>query len=272
MNPIREEILGKPPYHGNYARKLGLVDVASRRVSHNSNDLLMRHTGAKKNQKGEIIYDQYGKEIYFPRQYIVRMINDDELKQSKEEHQVYRQKVLKTIAKILLDHEKAKNSGKNPPPSLGNPYARGRNPSLQTAPKFKLTKFGIPKNDLWDETPSDLRPLDWYLTDQMVARTLESIYTEQELGRWDMFSDNVSEAGCFFSPPYSYVAHKYGFRNANESTVWHTPTVHQAQSPIASKLPQPSQEPSFDASDLIPLDSDSCTNAESQNDHETRSV
>ena len=104
IQPIREEICGRGPYKGQYAKKMGLIHVASRRANEWSNDVLKRHTGAKK-VKNEYVLDKNGSRIYYPRSYIVRMISDKERLLSKEEKVATRRKVLNTLAKVccLLD-------------------------------------------------------------------------------------------------------------------------------------------------------------------------
>jgi len=83
----------------------------------------------------------------------------------------YQQKVLSTIAHILHQQEEARSmgsawndSGSKTTPS---PKARARAPVLPSH-QFSPTKFNIPKTG-WDLTPKDPLPLDWYITDQMVA-------------------------------------------------------------------------------------------------------
>ncbi len=158
--------------------------------------------------------------------YILRMITPDERKMNEATWTSHRRKVLVTAAHILLEHEKAKrksaahkgtetNKGKTLPPGKAGSARSPGSPARQ----FSATKFHVPKTG-WDVTPAERRPLDWYITDQMVAAAIESMYVEQEVGGWHMFSENVPEADCFFSPPYSYVAETYGFRNAEDSSVW----------------------------------------------------
>jgi len=228
---IRDEILGKPPFHGNYARKMGLIHIASRRVSHESNDVLYRHTGPKK-VRNELSLNNEGKPIYFPRVYILRMISDEERSKEPDERSVYRKKVLNTIAHILHQHDVNR---------VGTTASAANSPSRRS---FSPTKYNVPGVG-WDMTPERLHPLDWYLTDQKVASTIQSIYIEEEVGGWRMFQENVPDADCFFSPPYTYVAKTFGFRNPNESSVREpkrdegNPAVIQA----------------FDAEDVVSLDS-----------------
>ena len=246
---IREEILQKPPYNGDYARKMGLFHIATRRVSHDSNDVLKRHTGPKK-INGRVVKDELGQLVYYPRMYILRMITPDEKEMDEATWTAHRRKVLVTAAHILLEHEKAKRKSeahkgtgadhnKTPPPKKAGSAGSPGSPARQ----FSATKFHVPKTG-WDVTPAERRPLDWYITDQMVAAAIESMYVEQEVGGWHMFSENVPEADCFFSPPYSYVAKTYGFRNPGDSSVW-LPTREGGAGATVDQ--------GFDAGDVLPL-------------------
>ena len=233
FHPVRKEIQQEGPYHGKYAEQLGLFLVASRRISHETNDVLYRHTGPKKNSRGEIIYDMYGKATYFPRAYTLRLVSEEERGMDKEQRNAHRKRVLNTIAFILHRDEKSRNASKGGAPVVSPP--RG----------FSPTKFNVPKIG-WDLTPEEPLPLDWYITDQMVQNAIYSIYVEQEIGRWDMFAENVPEADCFFSPPYSHVAFAFGFRNPDQPSAW-----------VSARRPgnEPPAEPeqAFDAEDVLPL-------------------
>ena len=99
IQPVRAEICGRGTYQGQYAQRLGLIRIASRRVNEHSNDVLMRHTGAKK-VYNEFVLDSNGNRMYYPRQYIVRMISDEERALKKEEKVTTRKKVLNTLAKV----------------------------------------------------------------------------------------------------------------------------------------------------------------------------
>ena len=99
IQPIREEICGRGVYQGQYAQRLGLVHIASRRVNEQSNDLLYRHTGAKRTYNGYVL-DGNGNRMYYPRQYIVRMVSDEERALDKEKKVTNRKKVLNTLAKV----------------------------------------------------------------------------------------------------------------------------------------------------------------------------
>ena len=99
IQPIRDEICGKDPYKGQYARRMGLIHVASRRVHEWSNDVLKRHTGAKK-INNEYVLDKNGNRIYYPRAYIVRMIPDEEQVLDEDKKVATRKKVLNTLAKV----------------------------------------------------------------------------------------------------------------------------------------------------------------------------
>ena len=99
IQPIREEICGRGPYGGRYAKMMGLIHIASRRANEWSNDVLKRHTGAKK-VNNEYVLDKNGSRIYFPRSFIVRMICDKERVLSDHEKVTTRRKVLNTLAKV----------------------------------------------------------------------------------------------------------------------------------------------------------------------------
>ena len=99
IHPIREEIYGKGPYKGQYALKLGLIRIASRRVNERCNDVLNRHTGAKK-INNQYVLDHNGNRCYYPRSYIVRMISDEERILDKNKMTAARKKVLNTLAKV----------------------------------------------------------------------------------------------------------------------------------------------------------------------------
>lgn len=77
----------------------------------------------------------------------------------------------------------------------------------------------------WDLTPSELRPLSWYLTETHVANIVYAVYDEEEVGRWKMFADVVDEAYVYFHPPYGYAARELGYRNREEVlSAWLPPT------------------------------------------------
>ena len=234
---IREEILGKPPFHGGYARKLGLIHVASRRVSHESNDILYKTTGAKRNkQTGDYMHDEHGDYVFFPRAYTLRLVSDKERDMDPEERNKYRKRMLNTLAHILEQYDKGDRKRR--------PTGKDGSPSRD---RFPPTIFEVPQEG-WDLTPEQPLPLDWYITDQMVAKTIQGIYRETDIGRWDMFVDNVPEADCFFSPPYTYMAKTFGFRNPQDSSVWH------AQHSIVEAGEEAVVKQEFDANDVIPLD------------------
>jgi len=234
---VREEIEGEPPFHGKYARKMGLMHIVSRRVSHQTNDILYRHTNPKK-EKGKVVYDSVGNPKFFPRQYILRMVSDEERSMEQEEWIKYRKRVLNTIASIL--HKYEENSRKLKLDSI-----QGLRKGARTLP-YSPTSYVVP-NVGWDLTPSDgvLRPLDWYITDQMVESIIVNVYVEQEIGRWDMFAENVPEAGCYYSVPYSYFPEKYGFRNPGESS------VREPKAVVEDAATQ-----GYNDDDVLPLDDD----------------
>jgi len=246
IQAVRDEIRKQPPYHGEYAKKMGLFHIATRRISHETNDVLYRHTGPKK-VNNELVRDELGNLAFYPRMYILRLISDEERSMEPDARATYRRKVLSTIAHILHRQEEARGAGStwNDPRSktTPSPKARARAP-VSPSRRFSPTKFNVPKIG-WDLTPEDPLPLDWYITDQMVATTIDSIYIEQEVGGWHMFHDNVAEADCFFSAPYSYVARTYGFRNPGESSVREPREVE-----VDCNL---SVEQAFDADDVLPL-------------------
>jgi hypothetical protein len=226
---------------------MGLFHIATRRVSHESNDVLYRHTNPKKERNGEIVLDHYGKPVYFPRSYILRLVSDEERAKGDEQRAAYRKKVLSTVAYIQCEFEKArsgspsrKQSGSKATPS---PKAKGK--TAGSPPRqFSASKFNVPKTG-WDLTPQVLRPLDWYITDQMVATVIHTIYVEEDIGAWHMFQENVDQANCFFSSPYSYVAKTFGFRDPGESSV---------REPVEDgRKRSPSVEQAFDAGDVLPL-------------------
>ena len=104
-------------------------------------------------------------------------------------------------------------------------------------------------------TTDDPGPLDWYITDQMVSTAIQSLYVESEVGGWHMFSENVEDAGCFFSPPYGYVAETYGFRNPDESSVREPiPNDYDEDYDNTKPAPKPAVEQAFDANDVLPLE------------------
>ena len=98
----------------------------------------------------------------------------------------------------------------------------------------------------WDLTPSELRPLSWYLTDNQVANIIYAVYDEEEIGRWNMFAENVEEAYVYFHRPYGYSARELGYRNHGESSVW-------LPSARSSDQKSPSVEQRFDAGDVVQL-------------------
>ena len=98
----------------------------------------------------------------------------------------------------------------------------------------------------WDLTPSELRPLSWYLTDNQVANIIYAVYNEEEIGRWNMFAENVKEAYVYFHHPYGYPARELGYRNYGESLVWLPP----AKSGGKESLPVKQH---FDAGDVVDL-------------------
>lgn len=239
---VRDEILKKPPFHGSYAKKMGIFHIATRRISHETNDVLYRHTGPKK-IGNEPVRDELGNLTFYPRMYILRLVSEDERSMDSEQRAAHRKRVLNTIAHILKQHEEARSTRAswNDSPSKATPSAKARAKApVSPSRRFPPTRFNVPASG-WDLTPKDLLPLDWYITDQMVATTIDSIYVEQEIGGWHMFHDNVSDADCYFSPPYSYVARTYGYRNPGESSV---------------REPQDDEalvEQAFDADDVLPL-------------------
>lgn len=243
---IRDEIMGRPPFKGAYARKMGLFHIATRRVSPASNDPLKRTTGPKK-VKGQLVMDESGRPIYFPRMYILRMVTDDEKGMDNTARAGYRYKVLATIAHILVEHERNKNANANAtssPPTGSAKAPPGGKVARSPVRQFSPTKFHVPKTS-WDMTPSEPGPLDWYITDQMVATVIHTIYVEEDIGAWHMFQENVDQADCFFSSPYSYVAKTFGFRNPGESSV---------REPVEDdRKRSPSVEQAFDAGDVLPL-------------------
>lgn len=99
IQPIRQEICGRGPYKGQYARRLGLIHVASRRVNERCNDVLKRHTGAKR-VDNEYVVDVNGNRVYYPRSYVVRMIPDEERVLDEDAMTTTRKKVLNTLAKV----------------------------------------------------------------------------------------------------------------------------------------------------------------------------
>jgi len=240
IQAIRDEINQKGPFHGAYASKLGLLQIASRRLSPEPNEVMRRHTGPKKNKWGTTEHDEFGQEIYFPRQFIVRLVPEQEREKGPEERMQYRKKALSTVAKIMHEHDSEKRKSLSPANSPSKAPLRR---------KFSPTVYIVPKED-WDRTPEPLRPLDWYITDQMVAGAIQSLYVEKEIGAWRMFAENVLDADCFFSPPYSYVAKTFGFRNPGESSVREpVPPNGIGEEEAAATLPQ-----GYDDDDVLPLE------------------
>ena len=240
---IRDEILGKKPFHGEYARRMGLLHIASRRISHENGDVLFKHTGPKRDPKTkQIIKDACNRMTYYPRVYIVRQVPNAELEADHQARLQIRKKVLNTCCTILLRHEKDKKQEEQ------------RNPYNQNSPQrnYPPTQFKVPED--WDMTPETLHALDWYVTDQMVAKIIECMYVEQDIGRWDMFAENVLEAHCFFSPPYQHTPKIYGYRNPGESSVRHVdptpPRVEIEQEEVS--VPQ-----GFDPNDVLELENGS---------------
>lgn len=210
---IRNEILGAEPFKGQYARRMQLVHIATRRISHDNGDVLYKHTSPKKDKNTrKVIVDEYTQQpTFYPRAYIVRLVSEEEREMEKEEREHHRKKVLSTCAFILQRHDADNNKKRF---GGGTPGRR----SLKNA--FTPTQYKVPDNG-WDLTPETPLPLDCYITDHMISSIIECVYVEQEFGRWDMFAENLSEADCFFTPPYSQVAQRYGFRNPDESSVRH---------------------------------------------------
>jgi len=235
---VREEIEGEPPFHGRYARKMGLLHIVTRRVSHESNDILYRHTNPKR-EKGAVVLNSMGKPKFFPRQYIVRMVSDEERAMEKEEWTKYRKRLLNTIASILHAYEEKQRKLKEEEENKG----KKKRKEEKTRP-YSTTTYTVPDPG-WDLTPPEelLRPLDWYITDQYVESIIQGVYVEEEIGRWDMFSENVLEAGCYFSEPYSYLAEQYGFRNPGESS------VREPCRPAPKAVQQ-----AYDTGDILPLE------------------
>ena len=261
---VRDEITGKSPFGGRYARKMGLFHIATRRVSPYSDRVLWRTTGPKK-IGGVIALDDYGRPTYFPRMYILRMVTDAERNMNDNDHTAYRKKVLSTIAHILHRHEERKNKDNG---TTSSPRGKGTTSKATPPPKasvrtgwsptrqFSPTKFHVPES-CWDATPDEPGPLDWYITDQMVSTAIQSMYLESEVGGWHMFSENVGEADCFFSPPYTYVAETFGFRNPGESSVREpipNDNDDDDDDAEAKPLPRPAVEQAFDAGDVLPLE------------------
>ena len=230
---IRNEIQGKPPYHGNGAKMMGLIHIATRRISKEDNGVLYRHTNPKRDKNGNPELDTNHREIFFPRMYIVRSIPEAERTLQGEERIKQRKTTLNTCAKILHEHD-LQNKNRRQGGSPGRTYPP--------------TRYHVPQPG-WDLTPDPPKPLDWYITDQMITTMIHSIYTEQEFGRWDMFSEKVAEANCFFSPPYSRFAYPFGFRNPEESSVRIEPPPRQIEDEPEADVPQP-----FDANDVLPLE------------------
>jgi len=241
---VREELHGNPPFNGAYARQMGLIHICSRRISHDDGHVLKRHTNPMKDQWGQPKLDPDGREMFYPRQYMVRLVPEGEQEKSGEERLKHRKKVLNTIAMILHKHDEASRKGRPSSTLAGGRALRG-SPGRRG---FSATKVSVPEGE-WDRTPEPLLPLDCYLTDQMIETVIRSVYVESDIGAWRMFSENVPEAHCFFSPPYSYIASTYGFRNPDESSfrerVPPSRVVEEEDVPV---------EQGFDTADVLPLD------------------
>jgi len=231
---VRAEIQKKPPHKGKFAKKMGLFNIATRRISHESNGIEYRHTGPKKDSDGEVMLNDYGNPVYYPRQYITRLVSDEERTMTEEARLRYRKKVLNTVAKILFDHEQYENEKR----------AKKAKKENKKPPELTPTKFVVPER--WDLTPQEPLPLDHYITDKFVAQSIKCIYVEEEIGRWDMFSENVADAPHFFSPPYDHEAHVFGYRNPHESSV---------RFPVMVSPPKrPKVDQAFDLEDVVNLE------------------
>lgn len=240
LQGVRNEINGKPPFEGKYARQAGIFQIATRRKTHETDEVLYRHTGPKK-ENGKIATDAWGRQIFFPRSYILRLVSDKEKAMSPEDWITYRRRVLSTVAYLLKTHEEE-----------GNEKAQQESGSPR---RFSPTKFTVPDPG-WDKTPQEPLPLDWYITDNMIVTVIQSVYVETDFGRWDMFSEKAKrEADCYFSPPYSDHAAIFGFRNPDESSVWHPrKKVEGKEQEEEETKPAPAVDQGFNSEDVLPLD------------------
>jgi len=238
---VRAEIQKKPPHGGKFAEKLKLFNIATRRICHESDAIEYRHTGPKKDSDGEVMLNDYGNPVYYPRQYITRLVSDEEQAMTEEVRLRYRKKVLNTVAKILYDHEEYQNEKRE---EKAREKAQKEGKKYSPPPELTPTKFVVPER--WDLTPQEPLPLDHYITDKFVSQTIKCVYVEEEIGRWDMFSENVADAPHFFSPPYDHEAHFFGYHNPHESSVRFPAVV--------SPPKRPKVEQAFDLEDVVALD------------------
>ena len=102
------------------------------------------------------------------------------------------------------------------PPKTKSAFMTGHRPPTRI---FTPISYCVPVRE-WDVTPADLKPLSWYLTDSQVANIIYNVYTEEDIGRWNMFADNVEESPIYFHRPYGYAARELGYRNYDESSAW----------------------------------------------------
>lgn len=86
-----------------------------------------------------------------------------------------------------------------------------------------------------------------------MANIIYAVYTEEDIGRWNMFAENVEEAHIYFHRPYGYAARELGYRNYDESSAW-LPSARR------DGKDDPPAEQHFNAEDVVQLPPQSNTN------------
>ena len=100
--------------------------------------------------------------------------------------------------------------------SAKDAFTSERGPSMRS---FTPVSYCVPPWE-WDLTPSELKPLSWYLTDRQVANIIYAVYDEEEIGQWRMFAKKVDEAYVYFHSPYGHVARELGYDNGDGLSAW----------------------------------------------------